>query len=158
MGKVKEDKLMRFLRHCPLDYVKKPCPYAEPLYYEFGPKKYADWLELATFNWEDAIAKASEKRQKVYCSTCGYKQQTLMKLREDVETNLKSKNQWYFGKHAFWRWIVEKVLRKKWIGMPSYAMHYLDTLSEEEKEKLRKQWLKEMGEYIQKLKQKDLLY
>lgn len=157
----KEDRLMLFLRRCPLDYIKKPCPYAEPLYYEFGPKEYASALELATFDWKKAIADASEKRQRVYCSTCGYKQRGDIGFQGNLKTNsqvMGKKHAWYFSTNGFWRWIVEKVLHKKWLGMPSYAIHYLDTLSEEEKEKLREQWLKETKEYIEELKRKDLLY
>lgn len=152
---------MHFLRRCPLDYIKKPCPYAEPLYYEFGPKESASPLELATFDWKKAIANASEKRQKIYCSTCGYKQRGENRFSREVKDEFSSngkKDAWYFSTNSFYRWIIEKVLHKKWLGMSSYALHYLGTLTNEEKEKLRQQWLKETKEYIEELKRKGVLY
>jgi hypothetical protein len=61
-------------------------------------------------------------------------------------------SKWYFGTKGYFRWIVEKILHKKWKNMPSEAMHYLSTLSDEEKKRLQEQWLKEAKEYMEELK------
>lgn len=65
---------------------------------------------------------------------------------------------WYIQKDGFWRWVTEKILRKKWLRMPSYAMHYYNGLSEEERRKLDDQWLKEARDYIEEFKRKGLIY
>jgi len=58
----------------------------------------------------------------------------------------------------FWKWIIEKVLHKKWLRNPTYAMRYWSTLSEEEKEKLKERYLKDMERHIERLKRKGLIY
>ena len=76
----------------------------------------------------------------------------------DENTEMKRKDQWYFGKKGQYRWIVEKILHKKWKGMPSDADTYLKGLSDEERKKLWEQWEKEAKEYIEGLKRKGLIY
>jgi len=63
-----------------------------------------------------------------------------------------------WDKYDFWRWIIEKVLHKKWLRNPSYAMHYWRTLNDKEKEKLKEQNLTAVERRIKKLKRKGLLY
>ena len=43
------------------------------------------------------------------------------------------RNEWYLSKDSYFRWVVEKIMHKRWRGMPSEAMHYLGTLSDDEK-------------------------
>jgi hypothetical protein len=76
---------------------------------------------------------------------------------EEFDLRRTKRDAWYFGKDGFERWIIEKILQKKWLGMPSYAMHYLLGLSEEERERLRDQWLKETKDYIEELGRKGLI-
>lgn len=81
-----------------------------------------------------------------------------LKRTENWDSESKIKEQWYFGKDGFWRWIIEKVLHKKWLRNPSYAMHYYLKLSEDEKKKLLEQWGNEVKDHIDELKRKGLLY
>jgi hypothetical protein len=64
------------------------------------------------------------------------------------------RSSWFRGGNGYFRWIVERILGKRWKGMPSEAMHYLSTLSDEERKRLQEQWLKEAKEYIEELKRK----
>jgi DNA-binding transcriptional regulator GbsR (MarR family) len=71
-----------------------------------------------------------------------------------TQENEDVRSEWYFGTKGFFRWVVEKVMHRKWRDIPSEAMDYLSTLSEKEKEKLREQWLRECKEYAEELKHK----
>jgi len=75
---------------------------------------------------------------------------------QDKESRTK-RHAWYIQKDGFWRWIVEKVLGKRWKRMPSDGMHYYGSLSQEERKNLLDQWEKEAKEYIEELKQKGLV-
>jgi hypothetical protein len=61
------------------------------------------------------------------------------------------RSKWYFGTKGYFRWIVEKILHKKWKNMPSEATRYLSTLSDEEKKRLQERWLKEAKEYMEEI-------
>jgi len=64
------------------------------------------------------------------------------------------RSEWYQGTKGYFRWIVEKILHKKWKNMPSEAIHYLNTLNDDGKKELREQWLEEAKQYIEWLKRK----